>query len=156
MIKLRSVKRWERWILFVRQTRKRGERLADLKNRSDKHSWRMLLQYGLVRPKENQKGGAKAKAGPGSSSKIRLPTASVFIIDMDKRIRICHHYTPAVGKWDTHTASHMMLLSIGPMRTIHLSLSISSHVYVCIGRNFYEIVRAIDALQLVFFHQVGR
>jgi len=63
--------------------------------------------YGLVRPKAID------------PLKSLVECSAIFLIDIDKRIRMMQHY-PAVT-----------------------------------GRNFYEILRAIDAIQLSTFHQVA-
>jgi hypothetical protein len=50
------------------------------------------LQFGLLRPKDYSrvfKGNAK----------IFLPTSSLFLIDIDKRIRLAQHYAPSIGQW---------------------------------------------------------
>ena len=74
-------------------------------------------QYGLLRPRDYKATGGKNKFK--SLGKMVLPTASTYIVDIDKRIRSITHNAPGIG------------------------------------RNFYETIRQIDALQLSLFHQVS-
>lgn len=48
-------------------------------------------QFGLLRPRDY---GRVFRA----NAKITLPTSSLFLVDVDKRIRMCMHYSPVIGE----------------------------------------------------------
>ncbi|CAM9220101.1 unnamed protein product [Chrysoparadoxa australica] len=67
----------------------------------------IFYQLGLVRP------------DAVDPSQALLPQTTIFVIDIDKRVKLMSQYPASVG------------------------------------HNYYELIRAIDALQLATFHQVG-
>eukprot|EP01041_Mallomonas_annulata_P002612 gene2612-5105_t len=66
----------------------------------------LLEKYGCARPTPPH-------------GNLQILSTGIFLIDIDKRIRVAMRYSPSVG------------------------------------RNFYEIIRAFDALQLVTYHKVS-
>ena len=69
-------------------------------------------------------------------------STGVFLIDIDKRIRVSMRYSPNVG-------------TCAALLTIIVTTS-SLFFWRCYaaGRNFYEMIRAFDALQLATYHKV--
>lgn len=107
-------------------------------------------QYGLMRPKDY---GRVMRA----AARITLPTSSLFVIDLDRRIRLIHHYNPAVGRWDRGGGAgacrrHPHHNCMAP----HICCFLFCPCWRLAGRNLYEVLRSIDALQTAFFHQVSQ
>jgi alkyl hydroperoxide reductase subunit AhpC len=80
-----------------------------------------------------------AKVSPITEEYVTTSSA-IFVIDIDKRIRTIFKYSPLIGRDFPSPLPPCIYILI-------LSLALS-------GRNFYEIIRQYDALQLATYHSV--